>query len=53
MAFLPRGNDALHINPRVGVDMALSDHGSSWLWAVTAVYIVSFVRLVRSYNSLS
>jgi len=43
MAFLPRGNDALNINPPVGVDLALTDHGSDWLWAVTAVHIISFV----------
>jgi len=43
MALLPRGNDALNINPPVGVDIALSDHGSDWLWAVTAFYIISFV----------
>jgi bacteriorhodopsin len=43
MAFLPRGNDALNTNAPVGADMALSDHGSDWLWAVTAVYIITFV----------
>ncbi|KAE9370343.1 family A G protein-coupled receptor-like protein [Stipitochalara longipes BDJ] len=42
MAFLPRGNDALNINPPLGVDLALTDHGSDWLWAVTAVYVISF-----------
>jgi bacteriorhodopsin len=44
MAFLPRGNDALKINPPIGVDIVLSDHTSDWLWAVTAIYILSFVR---------
>jgi bacteriorhodopsin len=47
MAFLPRENDALNINPPVGVNMALSDHGSDWLWAVMAVYIISFVRSIH------
>jgi bacteriorhodopsin len=47
MAFLPRGNDALNINTPVGVNMALSDHGSDWLWAVTAVYIISFIRSIH------
>lgn len=51
MAVLPRANDALDINPPLGVDLTLSEHGSDFLWAVTAVYIVSFVssptRLTR------
>jgi len=42
MAVLARGNDALNINPPAG-DNYLSVHGSDWLWAVTAVYVVSFV----------
>ena len=45
MAVLARANDALVINPPAG-DNYLSDHGSNWLWAVTAVYVVSFVRPV-------
>ena len=43
MSLLLRGNDALNINPPVGVSEALSQHGSDWLWAVTAIYIVAFV----------
>ncbi|KAK9234750.1 hypothetical protein V1525DRAFT_34885 [Lipomyces kononenkoae] len=43
MAVLPRGNDALNINFPVGVDETLSLHGSDWLWAVTAVYAMSFI----------
>ncbi|KAH7129865.1 hypothetical protein B0J13DRAFT_529939 [Dactylonectria estremocensis] len=46
MIFLPRGNDALHVNPPIGVDHALSQAGSNWLWAVTAIYIVSFFGLL-------
>lgn len=46
MYLLPRGNDALDVNPPTGVDLALSEHGSDWLWAVTAVYIVCFVSLL-------
>lgn len=43
MAFInPRRNDALNVNPPVG-DQYLTVHGSNWLWAVTAVYIVSFL----------
>lgn len=38
-----RGNDALNINPPVGSEV-LSVHGSDWLWAVTAVFALSFVR---------
>lgn len=37
-----RGNDALNINPPAGQER-LSVHGSDWLWAVTAVFILSFV----------
>jgi hypothetical protein len=43
MAFLLTRNDALDANPAVGVDEVLSVHGSDWLWAVTAVYVVAFV----------
>ncbi len=43
MAFLPRDNDALNINPAIGVDEILSEHGSDFLWAVMAIYGVSFV----------
>ncbi|KAL7623834.1 hypothetical protein AAE478_005390 [Parahypoxylon ruwenzoriense] len=39
---LQRTNDALNIN-RPGGDEALSVNGSDWLWAVTAIYIVSFI----------
>ncbi|EED23987.1 protein FDD123, putative [Talaromyces stipitatus ATCC 10500] len=42
MEIFPRGNDALNVNPPVGVTEALSQHGSDWLWAVTAIYIVAF-----------
>jgi len=45
MAVLARANDALVINPPAG-DNYLSDHGSNWLWAVTAVYVVSFLAFV-------
>lgn len=44
MDLLSRGNDALNVNPPIGVAEALSEHGSDWLWAVTAIYIVAFVR---------
>lgn len=37
-----RTNDALNINPPAG-DEHLSVHGSDWLWAVTAIYTVSFL----------
>lgn len=43
MGVVPRGNSVLSINPPVGVDEALSEHGSDWLWAVTAIYLISFV----------
>lgn len=44
MDLLSRGNDALNVNPPTGVAEALSQHGSDWLWAVTAIYIIAFVR---------
>jgi bacteriorhodopsin len=40
-----RENDALNVNPPAG-DQNLSEHGSDWLWAVTAIYVVSFVSQV-------
>ncbi|KAH6995992.1 hypothetical protein BKA56DRAFT_695354 [Ilyonectria sp. MPI-CAGE-AT-0026] len=46
MSLLSRGNDALNINPPAGVDDALSQAGSDWLWAVTAIYIISFIGLL-------
>ncbi|TPX11002.1 uncharacterized protein E0L32_008039 [Thyridium curvatum] len=42
---LSRGNDALRINPPAG-DQRLATHGSDWLWAVTAVYCLSFLVFV-------
>ncbi|TVY83877.1 Protein FDD123 [Lachnellula suecica] len=52
MTFLPRANDALKVNPPTSVDIALSDHGSDWLWAVTAIYIISFfICLVPSFTA--
>lgn len=37
-----RANDALNVNPPAG-DSRLSVHGSDWLWAVLAVFVVSFL----------
>ncbi|KAM0430467.1 hypothetical protein ACHAPT_005814 [Fusarium lateritium] len=42
MAVLFTRNDALHVNPQAG-DTHLSTGGSDWLWAVTAVYLLSFL----------
>ncbi|KAJ5539540.1 family A G protein-coupled receptor-like protein [Penicillium frequentans] len=42
MGILARANDALSVNPPTGVAEALSEHGSDWLWAVTAIYAVAF-----------
>ncbi|KAK9364850.1 hypothetical protein V1509DRAFT_454410 [Lipomyces kononenkoae] len=39
-------NDALNINSPAGVDEFLSQHGSDWLWAVTAIYAISFIGLL-------
>ncbi|KAK4942588.1 hypothetical protein LTR10_017717 [Elasticomyces elasticus] len=50
MDILPRG--ALDVNPPTGVDVALSEHVSDFLWAVTAVYIISFFAcLVPSFTA--
>lgn len=43
MDVLARGLGSLGTNPPLGVESALSVHGSDWLWAVTAIYIASFV----------
>lgn len=39
---LNRANDALSINPPSGSE-ELSVNGSDWLWAVTAIYVLSFI----------
>ncbi|KAI1506562.1 heat shock protein 30 [Biscogniauxia marginata] len=39
---LGRANDALTINPPDGSEQ-LSVNGSNWLWAVTAIYAISFI----------
>ncbi|KAI2630861.1 hypothetical protein GGR54DRAFT_173854 [Hypoxylon sp. NC1633] len=46
MSVLYRANDALSVNPPIGVDSALSLTGSDWLWAVTAIYVVAFLGLL-------
>jgi len=40
-----RDNDALDINPPTG-DSTLGQSGSDWLWAVTAVYVVSLISVL-------
>ncbi|MCJ1367414.1 ion channel activity [Acarospora aff. strigata] len=44
------GNDALRINPNTNnggtADIAITTHGSNWLWAVTAVMIVSTLAFI-------
>ncbi|KAL6411325.1 putative heat shock protein 30 protein [Ilyonectria robusta] len=40
-------NDVLDVNPPAG-DSHLSTGGSDWLWAVTAIYTVCFVRATPS-----
>ncbi|KAH8677425.1 hypothetical protein BX600DRAFT_479259 [Xylariales sp. PMI_506] len=42
MGLIIRSNEALEINPPEASD-ALSVHGSDWLWAVTAIYALSFL----------
>ncbi|KAI0974857.1 heat shock protein 30 [Xylaria arbuscula] len=41
-ALLGRTNAALNVNPPAGSE-ELSVNGSDWLWAVTAIYVVSFL----------
>ncbi|KAI0469736.1 hypothetical protein GGR56DRAFT_245805 [Xylariaceae sp. FL0804] len=43
---LARGNDALAINPPAITGENLSLHGSDWLWAVTAFFILAFLGLL-------
>ncbi|KAK9769856.1 hypothetical protein SCAR479_13457 [Seiridium cardinale] len=50
---LLRDNDAIYVNPSTGGD-SLTVHGSDWLFAVTAVYVVSFlVFLASSFKPFS
>jgi bacteriorhodopsin len=49
MGLLVRGNDALNINPPPGVQRDLTVNGSNWLWAVTAIFIVSFL-LIQAHS---
>ncbi|KAB8235131.1 opsin family protein [Aspergillus alliaceus] len=46
MSLFERGNNALNVNPVTGVDGSLSVHGSDWFWAVTAIYVLSFIGLL-------
>jgi len=46
MAILPRDNDALNVNPPAG-DNYLTTNGSNWLWAVTAIYALTFVSALQ------
>ncbi|CAJ0550730.1 Ff.00g106600.m01.CDS01 [Fusarium sp. VM40] len=41
-----RGNDALKANPPYSVDHALPSSASDWLWAVTAIFVLTFLVLV-------
>lgn len=38
-----RDNEALTVNPPPPAEQVLTVNGSNWLWAVTAIYIVSFL----------
>jgi len=44
-ALVQRSNDALKINPPVG-DHHFTTHGSDWLWAVTALYLLFLLLVV-------
>lgn len=43
---IERTNNALDVNPVPDADQYLVEHGSNWLWAVTAVYCLSFLAVV-------
>lgn len=47
MDLITRGNDALKVNSIIGVDEALSVHGSDWLWATTAIFSLALVRFLK------
>lgn len=51
MILLTRANDALAVNPPIGTTEFLSVGGSDWLWAVTAVYILTFVSLPSLHSA--
>lgn len=36
-------DDVLDVNPPIAIGRSLTLNGSHWLWAVTAVFILSFV----------
>ncbi|KAI1844136.1 hypothetical protein JX265_011030 [Neoarthrinium moseri] len=42
MGVIARANEALQVNPSFGGD-SLTTNGSDWLWAVTAIYALSFL----------
>jgi len=42
MGLVMRGNDVLNVNLPSGAEQ-LTKNGSNWLWAVTAVFVVSFL----------
>lgn len=44
MSIFNTGIDFSRVSTATGVDEALSVHGSDWLWAVTAIYIMAFVN---------
>ncbi|KAK9779719.1 hypothetical protein SCAR479_03326 [Seiridium cardinale] len=44
--FLPRDTSTLQLGTPNGVDEVLSQPGADWLWAVTAIYITSFIGLL-------
>ncbi|KAK7755730.1 hypothetical protein SLS62_002343 [Diatrype stigma] len=46
MSIVLRANEALSLNPASGVAETLSLNGSNWLWAVTGIYLLSFIVLL-------
>lgn len=44
MDILPILNEVFAINPNGEDNKAFFNHGINWLWAVTAIHIVTFVN---------
>lgn len=46
-----RGNEALEVNPPTGVNFAITEHGSDWLWAAFSILACStFVNVFLSFT---
>jgi bacteriorhodopsin len=46
MGLFSRANDALTVNPTVGADIGITDHGSDWYWTVFAIMAASTIGFI-------